>query len=184
MKSTTIIKQETLNWVNKVVIGLNFCPFAAPVVNHNKLHIEIVASADEAFILQKVLEECAFLDKPNQYETSLVVLPKFQKDFLGYLELLEIAERLLEVQGYEGIYQIASFHPEYIFAQAKEDDAANYTNRSPYPMFHLIPEASLEEAIATYPDVENIPSKNQKIARDKGLKAMELLRSACFILPK
>ncbi len=182
MKSTDIIQNETLNWVNKIVIGLNFCPFAAPVVNHDKLHIEIVESSEEAIILQQVLQECAFLDEPNPYETSLVVVPYLSKDFLGYLDLLEVAERLLAAHGYEGIYQIASFHPEYIFAQATEDDPANYTNRSPYPMFHLIPESSLEEAIANYPEVENIPHVNQKTARDKGLKAMALLRETCFIL--
>ncbi len=187
MKSKETIIEETMNWVNRVVIGLNFCPFAAPVVTHNQLNIRVITDSGVAVILEEMIEECAFLDSSEQYETSLVVFPDFgegeENSFDAYLDLVEMADRLLDEQGYRGIYQIATFHPDYCFAEAEYDDPANYTNRSPYPMFHIIPEASLAEAIASYPNVEKIPENNMKLAREKGLASMEALRKGCFVHP-
>ena len=174
-----------MNWVNRVVIGLNFCPFAAPVVTHDQLHVKVVNGDNLAEILEEVIMECVFLDASEQYETSLVVLPDFgkeQEDSFGtYLDLVELANRLLEERSYQGIYQLATFHPDYCFAEADVDDPANYTNRSPYPMLHVIPEVSLEQAIATYPDVDKIPENNMNLARKKGLASMKALRDGCFV---
>jgi len=186
-KSEEIIIEETMNWVNRVVIGLNFCPFAAPVVTHNQLNINVIEECNVAEILKGLIEECSFLDASAQYETSLVVLPNFgeeqEKSFDGYLDLVELANRLLDQQSYRGVYQLATFHPDYCFAEAEEDDPANYTNRSPYPMFHIIPEGSLAEAIANYANVEEIPKNNIQLARKKGLASMEALRKGCFVHP-
>lgn len=188
MKSPEIIIQETMNWVNRVVIGLNFCPFASPVVTHNQLNVKVVKGGDAAHILEEVIAECHFLDASTQYETSLVVFPEYglaqENSFDAYLDLVEFANQLLDAQSYRGIYQLATFHPDYCFAEADTDDPANYTNRSPYPMFHIIPEASLEQAIATYPDVESIPENNIKLARKKGLHSMEALRKGCYVHQK
>jgi len=101
-------------------------------------------------------------------------------DFDDYLDFLGLAEALLSDQGYEGIYQLASFHPDYSFEEAALDDAANYTNRSPYPMLHLLRESSLEQAIAHYPDPENIPERNIALTRELGLTKMKTLLAACY----
>ena len=179
-KSNETIALETMNWVNRVVIGLNFCPFAEPVVTHDKLHLRVVQDSDWAAILTEVIDECNLLDASANKETSLVVLPGLEGDFLAYLDLVQLAEDLLEMHGFLGIYQLATFHPDYVFAEASTDDPANYTNRSPYPMLHIIPEEQLQKAIESYPDVAQIPKNNNKLARQKGLAAMETLRKNCF----
>ena len=107
-------------------------------------------------------------------------LPVHFAEFEDYLDLVELAEALSVELGYEGIYQIASFHPEYCFGGADENDPANYTNRSPYPMVHLLREDSISRALEHYADPEGIPDRNIALARTKGLKQMQLLRAACF----
>ncbi|HMC87200.1 MAG TPA: DUF1415 domain-containing protein, partial [Chitinophagaceae bacterium] len=97
-----------------------------------------------------------------------------------YLELVRLAEKLLKQEGYQGIYQVASFHPLYCFAGAPADDPANYTNRSVYPMLHLLREESVEQAIANYPNPEKIPERNILFARSKGIAYMKKLRDACL----
>ncbi|HHB78157.1 MAG TPA: DUF1415 domain-containing protein [Saprospiraceae bacterium] len=185
MKSPEIIIEETMNWVNKVVIGLNFCPFAGPVVRHQRLHVEVVPEGDIAVILEKLIRECYFLDTSEQYETSLIVLPEFgahdENPFESYLDILEMAESLLEKMKFKGVYQVAGFHPDYYFEGTSKDDPANYTNRSPYPMFHVILEASVEDAIANYPNVDEIPVNNKKLARERGEASMRALRDSCFL---
>ncbi|MDH5711889.1 MAG: DUF1415 domain-containing protein, partial [Gammaproteobacteria bacterium] len=117
-------------------------------------------------------------------ETTLLVFAEGFKDFGDYLDLVELAQDLLADQGYEGIYQIASFHPDYCFADAELDDAANYTNRSPYPMLHLIREASMEKALAHYPEPEKIPERNVEYARELGLEEMQRQLEACCKIEK
>ena len=94
--------------------------------------------------------------------------------------MVELAETLVEEEDYEGIYQVASFHPDYCFADAEIDDPANYTNRSIYPMLHILREASVTNAVDNYPDVEGVPERNMAFSREKGLKYMQLLRAACM----
>ena len=89
---------------------------------------------------------------------------------------------MLIEQGYEGVYQLASFHPDYCFDGAKRNDAANYTNRSPYPMLHLLRETSLEQAIRSYPHPENIPQRNIELTQELGLAKMQVLLAACYPL--
>jgi uncharacterized protein len=110
-------------------------------------------------------------------ETSFLILPEGFSDFLAYLDLVGLAEELLENEGFEGIYQVASFHPEYMFEGSPEDDPANYTNRSPYPMLHLLREESIEKALEHYQgDPEEIPGRNVDFAREKGIVYMKMLR--------
>lgn len=120
------------------------------------------------------------MDNNDNIETSLLIFPESLKDFDDYLDFLEIANALMHKQGYEGIYQLASFHPHYYFEGADENDAANYTNRSPYPMLHILREASLERALLNYPDPENIPGRNIKLTRELGLDVMQKLLADCY----
>jgi len=159
---------QTQQWIETVVVGLNFCPFAKRELRKNAVRFVLNESGDTQEILEQLIAECEFLDANLETETTLLVLPKGFEDFLQYLDLTELAEDLLAEQGYEGVYQVASFHPDYCFADADADDAANYTNRSPYPMLHLLREASLDIAIDNYPDIDLIPVSNMKKARALG----------------
>lgn len=170
----------TRRWVETVVVGLNFCPFAKREVDSGRVFYAVNVSQDTETLLQWLLDECQRLDENDDIETSLLILPNGFEGFLDYLDLMDLAEILMVAEGYEGVYQVASFHPDYCFADADEQDPANYTNRSPYPMMHLIREASLERALQHHPDPDSIPDTNIKLAREKGLAQMQALRQACF----
>jgi uncharacterized protein len=165
----------TENWVRNVVVGLNFCPFARRELDNSRVRFVVTDSAKRKEVLESFLDECQLLDADASIETTLIILPNGLADFSNYLDLVEMLEELLLLEGYEGVYQVASFHPDYCFADADIDDPANYTNRSPYPMLHLLREESLENAIASHPDVDGIPETNIHKAREMGLEAMRQL---------
>ena len=119
------------------------------------------------------------LRKPINRPT-LIILPNDFTDFAAYLDLITLAEDLNFEMDYEGVYQIASFHPDYCFAGADMDDAANYTNRSIYPMIHILREDSITAALENFPDPEGIPARNIEYAHQKGLRHMQILRLACM----
>lgn len=174
METATII-QQTKNWIENVVIGCNFCPFAAREFKSNRIHYKVSEHHEIADILMDVMDESLRLDNDSSIETSFLILPQGFNDFHEYLHLVNLAEKLLKKQGYEGEYQLASFHPEYTFADSEVDDPANFTNRSPYPMLHFLREESLEKALEKYPDPESIPINNIRFAREKGLEYMRSL---------
>ena len=166
MSEQTVI-DSTRKWLEEVVIGLNLCPFAAKPNRLNQIHYAVcsITSEDtdwETSLLQFIEHELQRLDNHSEreIETTLIVTPSVLLDFTDYNQFLDYAEFLIQRGGWEGTYQIASFHPSYCFADSHPDDAENLTNRSPYPIFHLIRESSLEEAIEKYPDTENIPAVN------------------------
>lgn len=167
--------EHTQQWLEAIVIGLNFCPFAKRELRKNAVRFILNESTDIQETLQQLIAECAFLDANSEFETTLLILPNGFEDFLHYLDLTELAEDLLAEQGYEGVYQVASFHPEYCFADADSEDAANYTNRSPYPMLHLLREASLDIAIDNYPDIDSIPDTNMQKARSLGAEFFQTM---------
>ena len=179
----TIIKQ-TRCWVKSVIVEHNFCPFARRELERDSIRYSINHDTDLEPALQAVIDECVYLNENDATETTLLVFAEGFKDFGDYLDLVELAQDLLADQGYEGIYQIASFHPDYCFADAELDDAANYTNRSPYPMLHLIREASMEKALAHYPEPEKIPERNVEYARELGLEEMQRQLEACCKIEK
>ncbi|AEG02250.1 DUF1415 domain-containing protein [Methylomonas methanica] len=173
----------TQNWLNRFIIAFNICPFARREQQRNTIRYRVSHADRTEAALETLIEECRFLDENPETETTLLILPNGFKDFDDYLDMLDIAERLLQAQHYEGIYQLASFHSDYRFEMASEldqDDPANYTNRSPYPMLHIIRESSIERAVATYPDPENIPARNIKLTRELGLEKLQALLAGCF----
>ena len=175
-----IIIDQTKRWITNVVIACNFCPFASKVVAEKKVHYRIEDSETLSICLEAFLQECERLDSNVQIETTLIILPKAFRDFESYLDFIALAEKLLVKHNYEGVYQIASFHPDYCFGDADENDPANYTNRSPYPMLHLLRESSIERALANYKHVDQIPVRNIQFAREKGEVYMKMLRDACL----
>jgi uncharacterized protein len=179
LTDSSIIAQTT-QWINSVVIGCNFCPFAAKAVLRKSIRYVVLPEVTLESSLEAVMEELRYLDRAEDIETTLIIFPNHFADFEEYLDLAELAEDLSVEQDYEGVYQIASFHPDYCFAEAEANDPANYTNRSPYPMLHLLREDSITKALDHFIDPEGIPERNIAFAQEKGLKYMQMLRAACL----
>ncbi len=173
---------QTGKWIKDVVVGCNFCPFAAKELKRGSIHCQVLRSADIKTCLQALAQEFQRLDDNESIETTLLILPDNFGDFYEYLELTELAEKFLADLGKEGTYQIASFHPQYLFAGTTAADPANYTNRSLYPMLHILREASLTAALAEFPHPERIPENNIAFARKKGLEYMKVLKESCVFL--
>lgn len=174
--------EATQTWLKSVIIEYSLCPFAKRELERGSIRFSINHDAGLEACLQHLMLECYQLNAEEQIETILIVYANAFADFDDYLDFLDLAERLLTEQGYEGIYQLASFHPHYCFEGAKQDDPANYTNRSPYPMLHLLRESSLEHAINSHPNPESIPERNIKLTRELGLTKMQALLQTCYPL--
>jgi hypothetical protein len=180
MVSSRQIIDQTKKWINDVVVGCNFCPFAARVVKQQTVHYKVETGTSLNICIDSLLQELTRLDNETNIETTFLIFPNAFERFDDYLDLVSLAEQLLKQKGYEGIYQLASFHPLYQFAGSPDNDAANYTNRSVYPMLHLLREASIDNALAQYKNPEDIPQRNINFAREKGLTYMKMLRDACL----
>ena len=152
----------TRRWLEKAVIGLNLCPFAKAV--HAKDQIRYIVSGAHApqALLEDLLRELQWLQSadPAQTETTLLIHPGVLGDFLDYNDFLDVADDAVAELGLAGVIQVASFHPQYRFEGTDAEDIGNYSNRSPYPMLHLLREASVERAVTSYPDVATIPEHN------------------------
>jgi len=181
MISTENVINQTRKWITDVVVGCNLCPFAAREMSRETVRYKVVEEIAEDLCLQAFLDECLYLDGHPETETCLLIFSRAFPGFMDYLDIVSLAEELIETEGYEGIYQVASFHPDYLFEGAPANDAANYTNRSPYPMLHLLREKSIEKALEYYSwDPEDIPIRNMQFAREKGLIYMKMLRDNCL----
>ncbi len=167
------IIRQTRNWIEKVVVGNNFCPFAARELARGRIRYVVCEQKTPLAYLEILTHELKELTVNEELETTFIIFSNDFQDFNHFWSFVEMTQQFLADCGYEGIYQLANFHPEYIFARAAEDDPANYTNRSPYPMLHILREASVEKAIANYPDAENIPARNITHARKEGLRRMQ-----------
>ena len=163
------IKADVEQRLDEVVIGLDLCPFAARPRSENRVRIAVSHATDEESLLNDLQAELERLsDTPaTELETTLLAIPDMLEDFADYNDFLDAVDLWVEQFGWEGELQVASFHPQYQFADTEADDAGNLTNRSPWPLLHIIREDSLEQAIAHYPDVDGIPERN--IARMKAL---------------
>lgn len=142
-----------------MVIGQNLCPFAKPVWLKKSLHIAIVETSDAEELVLSILKECERLDENDSIETTLLLAPQYL-DFMNFLDMVDVATECMHRKGYEGIYQLASFHPDYQFEGTQKSDLENYTNRSPFPTFHLLREDSLDKAIGVYGNTDVIPERN------------------------
>lgn len=166
------ILDATRQWVSEIVIGLNLCPFARRELVKERIRFVDTDAGSEEALLMALQAELVHLDEHPEVETTLLVHPQVLGDFADYNEFLAAADGLLEYLELDGIYQIASFHPDYQFGGTGPDDAENYTNRSPYPMLHLLREESLERAIAGYPGTDLIPGQNIELMNRLGANEM------------
>ncbi|EGQ8292650.1 DUF1415 family protein [Vibrio parahaemolyticus] len=167
------ITQQVDQWLNDVVIGLNLCPFAAKPQRNKQIKIFVSEATQEEALLEDILLQLIELSttEPEKLETTLVVVPNMLQDFWDYNFCIDWVEGLIKQQDWEGIFQVATFHPDYCFSGAAPEDDENLTNRSPYPIFHLIREESMEKVLKHYPDPESIPDTN--IARVSALSEEE-----------
>jgi len=162
------------------VVGLNLCPFAKRELVKNRVRFSVTEAATEEQLLVDLQAELELLNGNEAVETTLLIHPKTLQEFCDYNQFLSAADSLLAQMGLNGIYQIASFHPHYQFGGTEADDVENYTNRSPYPMLHLIREESLERGIVNYPDSDQIPERNIALLNSLGRDKMQALLQACF----
>ena len=169
-KDTVI--QDTQRWLERAVIGLNLCPFAKSVHVKGLIHYAVSEATTPAELLADLKKELNSLVAGESIasDTTLLIAPDCLQDFLDFNDLLGKADKLLVKMDLEGVIQIASLHPQYQFAGTEPDDVTNYTNRSPYPTLHLLREASIDQAVAAFPEAEAIFEVNMETMERLGLK--------------
>jgi len=174
-----IIIKQTQCWINKVIVAYNFCPFAKRELERNRVYYKVSNDSSMAAALESFISECFRLDANPDIETSFLIFANDFTDFTSYLELVDLANELLLAQHYDGIYQVASFHPDYCFAETKQDDPSNFTNRSPFPMLHLLRESSMTQALENYSEPEKIPQRNIEKSHELGNTVFKNLLNDC-----
>jgi len=174
MKKTPEIEQTKL-WLEQVIIGLNFCPFAKKEFVNQTIHYYLSVEAQLKSALTELLSQCQYLQEHCAVETSLLIYEQGFRDFNRFLDFVDYANELIVEHGFEGTFQIATFHPEYCFADENYDDASNFTNRSPYPTLHLIREESMAKVLKVYKNPEAIPENNIALANKKGASYFKTL---------
>lgn len=178
--SDELVIAQTMKWVKNFIVALNICPFAKREVERDSIRLVVLRSKKTEVALEELMSEIQWLDEHPETETTLLVFPSLFKDFYRYLDFVDLAENLMIEQECEGVYQLATFHPDYCFSGTDGDEASNYTNRSPYPMLHLLREASLDKAIKFYGDTTQIPEKNVEVMDVMGQKKLESLLASCL----
>ena len=173
---------DTRRWLERAVIGLNLCPFAKAVSVRGQIHFVVSDARNSHELLNDLRQEmddllaCSEKDR----DTSLLVAACCMGNFQEFNVLLGRADQLLRKQGLEGILQIASFHPDYQFADAAADALGNFTNRAPYPTLHLLRESSVDHAVAAFPDASLIVDRNLETLQrlgEEGWRALDVGRS-------
>jgi len=164
------IIDATRHWLTRAVIGLNLCPFAKAVYVKEQIRYAVSEARPFENVLADLETELKYLadSDPEQTDTTLLIVPHALSDFAEYNDALHFADTLLRQLRLEGELQIASFHPDYQFDDAGPDDIENFTNRAPYPIFHLLREASIERAVDAFPDAADIYERNMATLRRLG----------------
>jgi hypothetical protein len=177
LPSSEHVINATQEWLDKAVIGLNLCPFAKAVQVKRQIRYVVSQATSEEALLADLLHELQFLHQadPLEVETTLLIHPGVLTDFLDYNDFLEIADAAVGELDLEGELQVASFHPDYQFADSGPDDIENYSNRAPYPTLHLLRESSIEEAVAAFPDAADIYERNMETLRKLGIEGWKKL---------
>ena len=170
MPSDDAVLAATRRWLERAVIGLNLCPFAKAVHSKGQVHTVVSAADSDVGVLEDLavqLDELVARDAQER-DTTLLVVPGCLQSFLEFNDVVGRGERMLRKKGFEGVIQLASFHPDYCFADANEDDVTNFSNRSPYPTIHLLREASIDKAVRAFPDAHQIYGANIETLKKLG----------------
>lgn len=162
--------EDTRRWLERAVVGLNLCPFAKAVLARQQVHLCASQAQDAAGVLDDLARELdALVALPAlERDTTLLVLSQAFDDFLAFHDLTQRAERLVRKRGLEGVVQVASFHPRFVFAGTQDEDITNFTNRAPWPTLHLLREESIDRAVAAFPDASAIYEANMDTLRRLG----------------
>ena len=165
-----LVEARVRRWLERAVIGLNLCPFAKAVYVKEQVRLVFSDATTPEQLVEQLGEELLRLrDTPaEQVDTTLLVHPYVLGDFLDYNDFLDQADALVEALELDGMLQIASFHPDYQFADSRPDDIENYSNRAPYPTLHLLREDSVSRAVEVYPDADVIVERNYTTLRELG----------------
>lgn len=160
--SDDAVVAATRDWLEKAVIGLNLCPFAKVVHARRQIRFVVSHAETEEWLIEDLLHELQLLaaSDPGDVETTLLIHPRVLSDFLDYNDFLDIADAAVDELGLEGVLQVASFHPDYQFADSEPGDMGNFSNRAPYPTLHLLREESVDKAVAAFPEAGTIFETN------------------------
>jgi len=167
-------------WVGSFVVELNLCPFAERELANDRVRFTVSDADTAEQLLGSLQGELALLSRENSIETTLLVHPDALTDFRDYNQFLSRVDDLLEHLELDGVFQVASFHPDYQFEGTAPEDAENYTNRSPYPMLHIIRQESVFQASSSYPGVNQVPVRNIKLMNQLGKDKLRVLLQLCI----
>ncbi len=161
---------DTVRWLERAVIGLNLCPFAKAVHTKGQIHYVVSEATDASDLLQELRHELQALAEisAEKRDTTLLIAPRCLQDFLDFNDFLGLTEDLVDTLDLDGVLQVASFHPQFQFADAAQDDITNATNRAPYPILHLLREDSIDRAVQAFPEAETIYERNMQVLEDLG----------------
>lgn len=182
--NSEIIIAQTRCWIERAVVALNLCPFAKKPVEGEQVRYVVSEARDEESLLAEMQQELDHLRDTDAaaLETTVLIHPYVLDDFYDYNDFLGLVDAFLEDAGYAGEFQVASLHPDYQFAGTEPEDAENYTNRSPYPILHLLREELLEKAILTYARPDKIPERNIRTMEKLGADKMRKMLAECMQL--
>lgn len=175
-----LVIQQSKAWLEQVVLAYELCPFARKPYDLEQIRLIATPSINLSEILQLVEEECQLLvtTPSTEIETTLIILESALPDFMDYWSFVEKVENQIYDADLEGTLQVASFHPNYLFGGSTTKDPANFTNRSPFPMLHLLREDSLSAALAHHKAPEQIPERNIALMQEKGIQHWQQLLSS------
>lgn len=171
------IIHATQRWLERVVIGLGLCPFARAPFVQQRVRFRVSHAQTEDELLDDLREELVTLQAADAdvCETTLLIHPQVLDDFLDYNDFLDVADAAVDALGLQGELQIASFHPHYRFAGNADDAVENCTNRSPYPILHLLRESSIAHAVESIADTGDITRRNIETLRKLGIDGWRAL---------
>ena len=167
----------TRNWLEKAVIGLNLCPFAKSVYVKKQVRYVVSSANTPEALLEQLMDELQIISDadPEEVDTTLLIHPFVLQDFEDYNEFLDVCDAAVEDMLLAGEIQVASFHPDYQFADTDPNDITNYTNRAPYPILHLLREESIDRAVEAFPEAEAIFEKNIETMQQLGHEGWDKL---------
>lgn len=185
MPSDERVIAATRGWLEAAVIGLGLCPFAKAVHVKGQIRYFVSQAETAEALLVDLLGELSLLEAadPERIDTTLLIHPRALAEFLDFNDFLSVADAALVDLGLSGTLQIASFHPHYCFAGNEPEDPANYVTRSPYPMLHLLREASVDRAVEAFPDASAIVDRNIERLRSLGVASLERLLTRAVNTP-
>ncbi len=180
--NSNVILARTRCWIERVVIEFNLCPFARKPYEGEQVRYVVSEATDQEQLLSDLQQELEHLRQadPALLETTVLIHPWVLQDFLDYNDFLDVVDALLAEGGYEEAFQVASLHPDYQFAGTQPDDAENYTNRSPYPILHLLRVDGVARAISSYANPDRIPERNIAQMEKQGAERMRALLDECM----